>query len=60
MADITMCVGTDCPMKNNCYRHTANANEYRQYYFIDVPLKEDKSCDEFWDDERHKTIRRTK
>ena len=55
-----MCVGTDCPMKNNCYRHTANANEYRQYYFIDVPLKEDKSCDEFWDDERHKTIRRTK
>lgn len=60
MADITMCVGTDCPMKNNCYRHTANPNEYRQSYFLDIPLKEDKSCDEFWDDKRHKIIRRTK
>ena len=57
MADITMCKGTDCPMKNNCYRHTASVNMYRQAYFINVPLKEDKTCDEFWQDERHKIER---
>jgi hypothetical protein len=49
MADITKCKGTDCPMKAECYRFAAPSNEYRQAYFIDVPLKEDKNCDEFWD-----------
>lgn len=47
MADITMCVGTDCPKKESCYRYTAPVNKYRQSYFVDVPLKEDKTCDEF-------------
>lgn len=48
MADITMCKGTDCPRAKECYRFTATANEYRQSYFVIVPLKEDKTCDEFW------------
>lgn len=59
MADITMCVGTDCPMKNNCYRHTANPNEYRQSYFIDVPYDpEYETCSEFMKDLRMKINRR--
>jgi len=55
-----MCSGTDCPMKDSCYRYTAPVNEYKQSYFIDVPLKEDGSCDEYLKDERHKILRRTK
>ena len=49
MSDITMCFGTDCPIKENCYRYTATANEYRQSYFTNPPYKKDK-CDYFWGD----------
>ena len=52
MADITMCKGTGCPMKDNCYRHTAKACEFRQSYFMVVPLtymREDEvTCEHFW------------
>jgi hypothetical protein len=48
MADITMCVGTDCPNKERCYRFYAPVNEYRQAYFMDIPLKKDGTCDELW------------
>jgi hypothetical protein len=47
MADITMCVGTDCPHKERCYRFTAKANEYRQSYFMNPPIKDGK-CDMYW------------
>lgn len=60
MADITMCKGTTCPVKESCYRFTAPINDWRQSFFIEVPIKEDKTCDEYWKDERHKTIRRIK
>ena len=26
MSDISMCSGLDCPVKNDCYRHTAKYN----------------------------------
>lgn len=54
MADITKCKGTGCDMKDRCYRYTAKSNEYWQAYFIDIPLKDDKTCDEFWDNGRNK------
>jgi len=38
MADITMCEGTNCPMRANCYRYTAPVNPYRQSYFRVVPV----------------------
>ena len=44
MADITMCEGKDCKLKETCYRFKATPNEYRQSYFIDPPIKKDK-CD---------------
>ena len=58
MADITMCKDNTCPNAGHCYRFTANANELRQYYFVVSPLKDDKSCDEFLADERHKILKR--
>lgn len=58
MADITKCEGTNCPMKQTCYRFTAEPNPYRQSYFMTIPLKVDVSvgsqrifydCDEYWE-----------
>jgi hypothetical protein len=48
MADISKCLGTDCPHREKCYRFTAPANEYAQSYFVDPPIKEDGTCDLFW------------
>lgn len=43
-----MCKGTDCPLKENCYRFTAKSNDVYQSYFVDTPIKDGK-CDMFWD-----------
>lgn len=47
MADIIMCVGTDCPQRESCKRYTAKANEYEQAYFTIPPIKDGK-CDLYW------------
>ena len=60
MADITMCNDTKCPRCLTCYRFMADVNPTRQSFFINSPLKEDKTCDEFVKDERHHILRRTK
>ena len=54
MPDITMCPGQDCPMKERCYRSTATPSDWRQTYFLGIPLKEDKTCDYFWDNDTYK------
>lgn len=46
MADITMCLGTNCPLKEKCYRFTAKASEY-QSYFMKPPFK-DGNCEMYW------------
>ncbi len=49
MSDITKCSGVDCPLKSECYRFLAPADEYWQSFFTEVPYdKEEKSCKEFW------------
>ena len=30
--DITMCKGLNCPLKDNCYRHTAKPSELQSYF----------------------------
>lgn len=47
MPDITKCEGTDCPVKEKCYRFTARDSEFRQSYFVTPPYKDGK-CDHFW------------
>jgi hypothetical protein len=44
--DITMCVGTNCPHKEKCYRYTAKPSEY-QSYFMEAPIKDGK-CEMYW------------
>ncbi len=48
MADISKCLGTDCPHKEKCHRFTAPADEYGQAYFVKPPIKADGTCDMFW------------
>lgn len=48
MADITKCKGTDCPLKEKCYRYKAKDSRYWQSYMIEVPYK-DGECEYFWD-----------
>ena len=46
MADITKCMGTNCPLKESCYRFLAE-DDFRQSYFRDVPFKNGK-CKYYW------------
>jgi hypothetical protein len=49
MADITMCEGTNCPLRHNCYRVNAIPNEFRQSYFTELPYDKNKGkCNEYW------------
>ena len=32
MADITMCINTECPKSNSCYRVQAKPDDYLQSY----------------------------
>jgi hypothetical protein len=49
MADITMCKGQDCPLRESCYRYTAQANPFRQSYFMTEHMDENDECPEWVD-----------
>lgn len=46
MPDITMCDGKDCPLKENCYRHTAEPSKFAQSYYATPPWDGEK-CDRY-------------
>lgn len=52
MADITKCKGIGCPIKDSCYRYTAEGSEYGQSYFVEnnVGYEEEGKfiCDVYW------------
>lgn len=61
MADITKCSGIlehgeKCPLRDRCYRFTAEAYEYGQSYFTKVPGYFNPgfefACDVFWNTEK--------
>lgn len=54
MPDITMCLGEGCPQKDKCYRFTATPSEWRQSYFLGLPMKEDETCEHYWDNKSYK------
>jgi hypothetical protein len=47
MADITKCKGEGCPIKESCYRFTAEASKYMQSYFFTPPF-DGKTCEMYW------------
>jgi hypothetical protein len=43
--DISKCKGKDCPLKETCYRYTAESSDY-QAYFTEIPYDiTTNSCD---------------
>ncbi len=51
MADLTLCSGDGCPIKDSCYRFTTTPDPDRQSYFSNPPgvTEEGKfSCELFW------------
>ncbi len=48
MADITMCKGTKCPLKKECYRFTALEGIYQSYFVTPPYDKVKKECDCYW------------
>ena len=51
MADITMCKGTNCPIKEKCYRYTAKPYKNHQAFFSEEPFtikKRKFNCDMYW------------
>ena len=40
MPDITMCNGAGCEAAEQCYRHRAIPNEFRQSFFVTAPVEE--------------------
>lgn len=50
MADITKCKGTDCPLKDSCYRYLAPSG-FAQHWFVDVPyhFKDKHECTKYID-----------
>jgi hypothetical protein len=40
MPDITMCSGVGCEQAEQCYRHRAIPNEFRQSFFMTPPVEE--------------------
>lgn len=55
MADITMCSGAGCKIKESCYRFTAPKKEFWQAYFTVIPPIKDKECAYYWDNKLKKT-----
>ena len=48
MADITMCFGKGCELKETCYRYKAKPNEYGQSFSNFVPT-DDSVCEYYWE-----------
>ena len=58
MADITMCMTTNCPKKDNCYRCKAIPDKLQSYAdFTDVCYKNDYEY--FWDMSKMRMIENT-
>jgi hypothetical protein len=39
MADISMCHGTNCPKRDECWRHVAPRSKHWQSFFVTPPFK---------------------
>lgn len=63
MADITMCEGKDCPLKEKCRRFTDTPTPKRQSWFTISPWKENNGvikCEFFWGDNSDQIIEQIK
>jgi hypothetical protein len=58
--DITKCLAIGCERRHTCYRYISQPYHFQQSYFTQTPLKEDGSCDYYWEHKpKKKNDRRT-
>jgi len=50
MTDISKCNGTECPVKESCWRYTAPASEWQSYCAYDEDREGDEGCDDYIED----------
>lgn len=58
MADITKCRGDNCPLKEQCYRHTT-IEGILQSYFTESPfeqLGDEIKCEYYWNNKIYKEL----
>lgn len=49
MADITMCNGNYCELRETCYRYKSEPSKYRQSYFCKTPNTTSYDCEYYWE-----------
>jgi hypothetical protein len=49
MADITKCKSNNCEKRTSCYRYMSKPYHLWQSYFTASTLKEDGSCNYYWE-----------
>ena len=49
MADIAMCSGKECPIKESCYRHLAKVGVYQSYFLKPPYNKRKNKCEYYWE-----------
>ena len=56
MPDISMCEGGMCPIKETCYRFTADPSDYQSYLgnppFKEVDEDNNSKCEYYWEREK--------
>ena len=58
MPDISKCPGTDCPMRDSCYRYVAEPNGFWQAYFSKSPITTQDNkpfCQYYWPNKNEKS-----
>jgi hypothetical protein len=60
MADITMCDGKECPIKDRCYRHTATKSNWQSFFTHTPYNKELGICGDFWDNNLSESVKKSK
>ena len=51
MPDMAMCRDNECPIKERCYRYTAQPDKWNQVYGDFKYPKDAEKCDYFWSNE---------
>lgn len=59
MPDITMCEGTSCPLRENCYRKRAVPTPNWQSYFASAPVDKEGNCTYFWKIDKYDRLQTT-
>ena len=59
MPDVTKCKSIKCEKRTSCYRYMSDPYHFGQSYFVNPPIKEDGSCEYYWEVKKKNNDRHT-